>query len=216
MKKTLALILALCMIAAVFAGCGNTAESAAPAENSASASSAQDEASASQAESEEIVTESSREGYFLDESEHMLSVIWMDDVSDAGWYVCCMLGEDAIEDSWGGMLPQGGNSLKGVLPSSGSKEDITVTVTEDDADGLILTVEGGETYHFAPMDLPTATIIVTINTEGNGNISYAQGEVTPEIDEEFPFQSAQINLAEPDTYTLLAWTRASNQFVKWT
>ncbi|MBQ9269282.1 MAG: hypothetical protein IJ206_07175 [Oscillospiraceae bacterium] len=216
MKKILALILAFCLITAVFAGCGNAAESAVPAESSASASAAQEEASASQAEPEETETEWSREGYFQDENEHMLSVIWMDDVGDAGWYVGCMLGEDAAEDSWGGMLPQDGNSLKGVLPSSGSKEDITVTVAEDDADGLILTVEGGETYHFAPMDLPTATIIVTINTEGKGNISYAQGEVTPEIDEEFPFQSAQINLAEPDTYTLLAWTRAGNQFVKWT
>ena len=216
MKKILALILALCIVSAVFAGCGNAAESAVPAESSASASVAQEEASASLAEPEETVTEWSREGYFQDENEHMLSVIWMDDVSDAGWYVGCMLGEDAVEDSWGGMLPQDGNSLKGVLPSSGSKEDITVTVTEDDADGLILTVEGGETYHFTSMDYPKATIIVTINTEGKGNISYAEGEVTPEIDEEYPFQSAQINLAEPGTYTFLAWSQAGNKFVKWT
>ena len=36
-----------------------------------------------------------------------------------------------------------------------------------------------------------------------------------EIDEEYPYQSAVINLAEPTTYTLLAWPEAGWQFVKW-
>ncbi len=67
-----------------------------------------------------------------------------------------------------------------------------------------------------PTELPDATIFVSVNTEGPGNIEYAEGESTPEIDEAYPYQSAQINLAEPETYTLLAWPQAGSVFVKWT
>ena len=74
----------------------------------------------------------------------------------------------------------------------------------------------GETFHFKVFDLPTASIFVSINTEGWGNIAYAIGEETPEIDPERPFQSAQVNLAEPDTYTFVAWPQTGNVFVKWT
>ena len=55
-----------------------------------------------------------------------------------------------------------------------------------------------------------------INTEGRGNIEYTEGGNTPEIDEEYPYQSAQINLAEPAAYTFLAWPQAGSKFVKWT
>ena len=47
-----------------------------------------------------------RQGVFVDENENILSVTWMDDVVEPGWYVGVMLGEDLIEDSWGGILPQ--------------------------------------------------------------------------------------------------------------
>ena len=94
------------------------------------------------------------------------------------------------EDSWGGTQPQEGNALHGALPSSGSKGDLTVTVSEEGEDGLVLTVEGGETYHFKGGELPTATVVVTINTEGWGYIAYAEGEAAPEIDPEYPAQSA--------------------------
>ena len=157
-----------------------------------------------------------REGYFSNEQGNMLSVIRMDDVVDPGWYVGCMLGEDPMEDSWGGMLPQEGDSLHGALPSSGSKAELTVTVSEEGEDGLQLQVEGGETYHFTRMELPEATITITINTQGGGNIAYAEGEATPEIDPEYPFQSAWINLAEPAVHTLLAWPNPGQKFVKWT
>ena len=170
----------------------------------------------------EPAAEWTRSGYYQDENGHMLSVTWMDDVawgdeaSTSGWYVGALLGEDWMEDSWGGLLPQEGNTLHGTLPASGEQDDITVTVTEEGEDGLTLAVEGGETYHFAPLDLPDATIFVSVNTEGEGAVEYAEGETAPEIDEEYPYQSAQINLAEPATYTLLAWPRAGSLFVKWT
>ena len=157
-----------------------------------------------------------REGYFLAENGYMLSITRMDDVTDPGWYVGVMLGEDFIEDSWGGTLQQEGKTLRGVLPSAGSKADLTVTVSEEGKDGILLKVEGGETYHFTSMGDMTASIIVTINTEGSGMIGYEPGETVPELDPEWPYQSAQVNLAEPETYTFAAAPEAGYVFVKWT
>lgn len=199
MKKKLCGVLALVMLLSLCA-CGQTpaakpAETAAPVEEAA---------------------EWIREGYFMDEKENMLSVTWMDDVADPGWYVGVMLGEDLIEDSYGGTLLQEGSALQGSLTSSGSKPAITVTLTEEGDKGLQLTLEGGETYHFVEMELPDATIFVSINTEGSGNIDQTEGEEPPEIDPEHPFQSAQINLGEPATYTFVAWPNEGNVFVKWT
>ncbi len=165
---------------------------------------------------EEQGAEWSREGYYLDDKENMVSITWMDDIDEPGWYVACMLGEDAAADSWGGTLAQEGNTLHGVLASTEGKDDLTVTVSPEGEDGILLEIEGGETYHFTTRDMPEASIIVTINTEGMGNIEYAEGNQTPEIDTEYPYQSAQINLAEPTEYTFLAWPQDGNRFVKWT
>ena len=165
---------------------------------------------------DQAAAEWTREGYFVDENNNFLSVTWMDDIDEPGWYVGCMLGEDFIEDSWGGTLPQEGNTLHGTLPSSGSKDDITVTVSEEGEDGLLLEVEGGETYHFTSMGDMTASIIVTINTEGWGMIGYEEGENAPELDPEWPYQSAQVNLGDPATNTFAAAPEEGNVFVKWT
>ena len=200
MKRIISLLLAICLLLTL-AACG--AKPASPA------------ATPTPAETE--VTDWTREGFFSDENENMLSLTWMDDIDEPGWYIGCMLGEDLIEDSWGGTIAQEGNTLHGTLPSSGSKGDITVTVSEEGADGLLLVVEGGETYHFTSMGDMTASIIVTINTEGwGGMIGYAQGEAMPELDPEWPYQSAQINLAEPETYTFAAAApELDTIFVKW-
>ena len=189
MKKMICLLLAVCMVFAL-AACGKQAEPE--------------------------IKDWTRQGFFMDEEQNFLSVTWMDDVDEPGWYVGVMLGEDLIEDSWGGMLPQEGNSLHGALQSSGSKGDLTVTVAEDGPDGLLLTVEGGETYRFKGGEMPKASVVVNISTEGWGNIAYAEGEQTPEIDPEYPYQSAYLGLEGPETYTLLAWPQAGNLCVKWT
>ena len=185
MKKRLCMILAVIMLLAS-AACGKQAEPE--------------------------IREWTRQGYFTDENQNILTVTWMEDVVDPGWYVGCMLGED----SWGGTLPQEGSTLHGALPSSGSKDDITVTVSEEGEDGLLLMVEGGETYHFTSMGDMTASIIVTIGTEGFGMIGYEEGETVPELDPERPYQSAQVNLGDPATYTFAAAPEAGSMFVKWT
>ena len=157
-----------------------------------------------------------RDGYFQDENENFLSITWMDDVDEPGWYVGCMLGEDLMEDSWGGTLSADGSTLQGTLVSAAGKDDLTVTVSEEGEDGILLEVEGGESYHFKPMDIPDATIFVTINTDGQGMIGYEPGSTVPELDPEWPYQSAQINLAEAETYTFAAAPETGNLFVKWT
>ena len=196
-KKLLSMLLAVAMLFAL-AACG--AEKTEPAADTEPASAAA----------------WTREGYYEDGDGHILSITRMDDVDEPGWYVGCMLGTELMDDSWGGMLPQVGAALQGALPSSGSQEALTVTITEEGEDGLLLAVEGGESYHFTPVELPEATIIVNINTEGWGMIAYAEGEETPEIDPEWPYQSAYIGLAEPEIYTLAAAPEAGSVFVKWT
>ena len=213
MKKLICMMLAACILAAL-AGCGVTKQEEKPAVTEAPKATEQPAPTEQPTPTEEFKWTAT--GMFTDEDERMLTVTWMDDVDEPGWYVGILLGEDWIEDSWGGMLPVEGTSLHGSLPSSGSKSDITVTVTEEDAGGLQLAVEGGETYHFTPYELPEATIFVSINTEGMGGmIAYEPGETAPELDPEWPYQSAQINLAEPETYTFAAAPEAGYLFVKW-
>ena len=108
----------------------------------------------------------------------MLSITWMDDIDEPGWYVGVMLGE-----LWGGCtLPQEGKTLHGDLNAwDESAEPFVVTISEEGEDGLLLEIEGGESYHFTPAEMQEATIITTVNTEGFGNIATGEGESTPEI-----------------------------------
>ena len=204
MKKISCFILCIFMLFTI-AACGSekTANSA-------------EQQTAEPSEAEQASSDWTREGYFQDENENMLSVTWMEDVDEPGWYVGVVLGEDWVEDAWGGTLPQEGNTLHGTLSSSGSKSDLTVTISEEGEDGLLLEVEGGETYHLTAMEDMTASIIVTIGTEGFGMIGYEPGETVPELDTDEPYQSAQVNLAEPETYTFAAAPEEGNVFVKWT
>ncbi len=155
-----------------------------------------------------------KEGFYADENENMLSVTYMEDVTVPGWYVGVMLG-DSIDDSYGNIVQDKNGTLQGTLTSSGDNAPLEVTVSEEGEDGMKLVIKGGETYHFKKAEWPEATIIVHVTTEGPGNIEYVEGEATPEYDEEYPYQSAQINLAESAVYTFLAWSKDAT-FVKWT
>ena len=193
MKKLICLLLAVCMVFGLFA-CGTKQE--APA-----------------ATAEPEVKEWTRKGYFTDDNENLLSITWMDDVVDPGWYVGAMIGDIMGGDT----ISQEGGSLRGNLNGwDESAEPLMATVSEEGEDGVLVTIEGGETYHFIPYDMPEATIFINVNIEGYGNIDYAEGEEAPEIDPEYPYQSAIVNLAEPTTYTFVAWAPAGSVFVKWT
>ena len=162
---------------------------------------------------EESASGWSRTGYYADESTNMLSITWMDDIDEPGWYVGCMLGEDM----YGNILLPVDGTLRGNLVPDYEEGEFIVTITEEGEDGVMLAAEGGETWHFTPYELPEATIIVNVNIEGwGGMIDYAEGEEAPEIDPEWPYQSAYIGLAEPATYTFAAAPEAGYLFVKWT
>lgn len=187
MKKLICLVLALTMLAAL-AACGAKQETA----------------------------DWTRAGYFADENGNLLTITWMEDVDEPGWYVGLMWAEAAVEDSYGGTLEQKGADLQGTLATLGEKDDLTVTVSEEGKDGVVLKVDGGDTYHFKKQEMEEASIIVHANTEGSGNIAYTEGEATPEIDPDAHFQSHQINLAEAKKHTFLAYPDAGSRFVKWT
>ncbi len=153
-----------------------------------------------------------REGYFSDPEGNMLSVTWMDDVDEPGWYVGCMIGETSA----GYVLEEADGALHGDLNAQFPEDGpFVVTVSEEGEDGLMMEVENGETYHFTPMDMPEASMAVTVSTEGSGNIDYEKGEEPPEIDYEYPYQYAVITLAEPETYTFAAWPDTGSVFIKW-
>jgi len=198
MKKRICFILAACMLFAL-AACANTDKGTDNAQPTPS--------------QEPGEWKWTREGIFEDADGNMLSVTWMEDVDEPGWYVGCMIGDVMA----GASVQEEGKTLYGDLNAwDESADPYIVTVSEEGEDGLLVEVEGGGTYHFTPMDLPEATIFVHINVEGMGNIDYAEGENPPEIDTDYPYQSAQVNLAEPGTYTFEAWPSAGSLFVKWT
>ena len=60
----------------------------------------------------------------------------------------------------------------------------------------------------------TATLM--INTEGMGAIAYGLEGEEIEFDEDFPKQSAIVNLTEPGTYVIKAKPDDGWKFVKWT
>lgn len=154
-----------------------------------------------------------RKGYFTDGDDNMLYVLESQDPDQPGWTVGVIFGEDMH----GWIIPQEGNTLHGNLNAwDESAEPFVVTVSEEGTDGLLIEIEGGESYHFTPMNVPDATIHVSVNTEGFGCIGYEEGETAPEPDPDFPAQSVLLNLAEPATYTLAAWPKTGNLFVKWT
>lgn len=188
MKKTICLLIAVCMVLSL-ALCG-----------------------ASGAETPETA-EWTRQGTFEDANGNYLLVNISETEGYEGWAVTLMLGEETA----GWIIQQEGNTLHGNLRGwDENEEPFIVTVSEDGEEGLKLEVEGGETYCFTPMDLPEAAIVVNVNIEGWGHFAYAEGEETPEIDPEFPAQSAYIGLAEPALYTFIAEPQAGNLFVKWT
>ena len=188
MKKLICILLTVCMLFAL-AACGD----AKPAEQE--------------------IKEWTRLGTYEDEKGNHLLVNLSETEGYEGWAISLMLDGEAI----GWIIRQEGNALRGNLNGWDENLDpFNVTITEEGEDGLKLEVEGGETYHFTPVDVPEAKIVVTVNMEGWGHIAYAEGEEAPEIDPEFPAQSAYIGLAEPAVYTLLAEPEAGNLFVKWT
>lgn len=164
----------------------------------------------------EEAEEWTRQGYFEDDNGNFLSVTYMELEDESGWYVGLMKGEDLIEDSYGGMLPQEGNTLHGTLPSAGGKDDLTVTISEEGEIGLLLEIMGDVNCHFMPMQMPDVALTVRINTDGVGQVCHAEEGEELNFNDGY-YTSEQMNLAEPVTYVIGAKTEEQGwYFSKWT
>ena len=188
MKKAIALILTLVMIVALGA-CGSKQE----APGSAAA-------------------EWTREGAFEDADGNSLYLYPSEDENYEGWSASFMHGEDMH----GWFIRQEGDKLHGNLIPEFEEGEFIVTISEEGEDGVLLEVEGGESYHFTPMDVPEFAMTLKINTEGLGQIAYAPEGEAPEFDDEYPAQSAVQNLEAAATFVLGAKAEDGWKFVKWT
>ena len=153
----------------------------------------------------------SRSGLFMDENDNMLTVTWWENEGQEGWYVGCMLGEEM----YGDIIPQEGSVLHGNIVPEGEEGSFIVTVSEEGDKGLLLEVEGGETYHFTFVETKPASIFVTVNTEGMGYISCVEEGQEPADGDDFRYTSTQLGLDEPATYVLSASPVEGWTFVKW-
>ena len=68
----------------------------------------------------------------------------------------------------------------------------------------------------ASEESPEVAATLMINTEGMGAIAYGLEGEEVEFDEDFPKQSAVVNLTEPGTYVIKAKPDDGWKFVKWT
>ncbi|MBQ6477826.1 MAG: hypothetical protein IJI44_00505 [Erysipelotrichaceae bacterium] len=157
-----------------------------------------------------------RQGYFTDEDGDIVSITWMDDENmmeeDKGWYVGIMAGDLTT----GSKLDLAGETLHGNLIPSYEEGELIATVSEEGENGIVLEIEGGNTYHLTPMEMPEAKIFINIKTEGCGFFDYAKESEGLVFDEDYPATSAVVNLAEAETYILEARPEEGNKFVKWT
>ena len=154
-----------------------------------------------------------RTGSFVDEDDNYLLISPSEAAEYPGWSVTCLLGDEIH----GWYIAREGRTLHGDLTAEGEEGHFIVTISEEDENGLQLVVKGGKTYHFKPTeDLPEAGITIRINCEGSGQIAYAEEGQEPKFNDDFPVQSAQLDLAEPATYVLEAKAGDEFRFIKWT
>jgi len=155
-------------------------------------------------------------GTFSDGNENFLIIVKPDDGEhDDMWAVSVLL---ANGDVHGWFLDQKGETLSGNLNSEvdDTDTDYIVTISEEGEDGLMMEVEGGETYHFTAEETPEYIGLLKINTEGLGSVAYGKEGEEVEFEEDFPTQSATENVAEPTTFVIKAKPDEGWKFVKWT
>lgn len=195
MKRLSCILLALALLASL-AACGKKPEAPAPAP---------------EPPAEDFVW--TREGYFKDENDNLVSIMKSEDAENPGWYVGCLMDEGMH----GWYIQQEGAALHGniIAPYEGDEAPFVVTVTEEGEDGIQFAVEGGATYHLTPYELPEAAFTATANTEGMGQIAYAEGDATPEFEEEYPSTSVYLGLESAETYTFAAKPDEGWKFKRW-
>ena len=155
-----------------------------------------------------------RLGNFEDENHNQLYVTYSSPDERTELYVGGMIDGRVF----GNVVSQEGGVLLGDLAKEDEEGGFVVTLAEEGEDGLILTVEGGGTYHFRPWQAQQPAITVHIDTEGQGQIAYADADtgLAPEFDAEYPCTFAQLGLAGRSTFIFAAQADPGWRFVKWT
>ena len=157
-----------------------------------------------------------RVGTFADGNQNYLIIAKPDDGEhDDMWAVSVLLDGGEVH---GWFLEQKGETLAGNLNSEidDTDTDYIVTISEEGDDGLVMEVEGGDTYHFTKEETSDYIGLLKINTEGVGSIAYGKEGEEVEFEEDFPTQSVAENVAEPTTYIIKAKPDEGYKFVKWT
>lgn len=98
------------------------------------------------------------------------------------------------------------------LAACGSSQNADSTDTGDAAEE----VAEEATEEAAPEESQEVIATLMINTEGMGAVAYGLEGEEVEFDEDFPKQSAMVNLTEPGTYVIKAKPDDGWKFVKWT
>ena len=166
---------------------------------------------------QEVISDGwTREGFFRDEEGNILSVFLSDTEGYEGWLV----GSVINEESHGNVLQQIGYNLRGDLVPDYEEGEFIVTISEEGEDGLKLTADSGEVYHFLPVD--PAEIYgepsehVFVDTEGMGTFIYAEGESTDWINGGAQYGFVSLSVGGPQTYTFKAVPYEGCNFIKWT
>ncbi len=157
----------------------------------------------------------SREGIFSDENGNWAMITLSDSEGYEGmWAVTVSVGDEMH----GWFIEQKGETLYGNLDTEYDdyEGDYIVTISEEGEDGIMIEVEGGETYHLAKEETPDVVATLQIHTDGLGTLAYGLEGEDVEFDEDFPNQSTVVNLTEPQTYVIKAKPDEGWKFVKWT
>ena len=154
-----------------------------------------------------------RMGNFEDENHNRLYITYSGADEQTELYAGGMIDGKVF----GNVISQEGDVLRGDLTPEGEEGEFIVTLAEEGEDGLLLTVGDGGAYHFRPWEQQQPAITVHIDTEGRGQIAYADVDtgLAPEFNEDYPCTFAQLGLAGRSTFIFAAQADPGWKFVKW-